>query len=154
MQVIGNVQIPNTTNNTNFKAIKSVRYEGLYNNKDFKKYRQGLESAFKNNTTVKNFCKIHDVDVIFYAYKKAHDLVESSVSVIFKNYTKKKFLGFIGSNKDRIHTASHGEGYILSEALDKSSEELKKSFANKGSLTEAILEKEKSIRQAFIKNMF
>ena len=151
MQIV-NVSQPQVSN-TNFKKIKEVRYEGLYNNKNFKKYRQGLETAFKNNTTVKNFCKTHDVDVIFYAYKKAHDLVESSVSIIFKNDTKKKFLGFIGSQKDRIHAVSQGEGYILGEALNKSSKELKKTFGNKGSLTEAILEKEKSIRKAFTKNL-
>ena len=98
----------------NFKAIKSVKCEGLF--KKFPEYGQILVDTFQQNPKAMEFCKKYDVDIVFYALKKAISDVESSIHIIFENPAKKKFLGFLGNTRDKISISGYHRS--LEESVD------------------------------------
>ena len=119
MQVQNNPQIPNTV--PNFKAIKSVKYQGLY--KKHPELAQNLVDTFKTNKTAMDFCKKYDVDIVFDAYKHMMDAVASCAAIIFNNPAKTKFFGLI-SGKDSIVLHSYGKPYSQEESLQESTQNL------------------------------
>jgi hypothetical protein len=62
--------VPNVTNTQapSFAALKSIKYKGLY--KEFPEYKNELTNALCKNPEVENFCKTHDVEVIFNSQKQ------------------------------------------------------------------------------------
>ena len=117
------MQIHNTTPSTNqtvpnFKAIKSVKCKGLY--KDFPRYGKDLVETFKKNPTAMEFCRKYDVNLVFHACKDMMNSVRSTILLIFENPAKTKFLGFIGSKKDKIELSGYGNAYNYDESLKAS----------------------------------
>ena len=75
------MQIYNITPSTNqtvpnFKAIKSVKCEGLY--KEFPRYGKDLVETFKKNPTAMEFCRKYDVKVPVVFKMKSREQVEGS----------------------------------------------------------------------------
>ena len=121
------MQIYNITPSTNqtvpnFKAIKSVKCEGLY--KEFPRYGKDLVETFKKNPTAMEFCRKYDVDLVFHACKDMMNSVRGTILLIFENPTKSKFLGFLGSRKDKIELSGYGNGYDYDESLKDSTSTL------------------------------
>lgn len=106
----------------NFKAIKSIKCEGLY--KKYPTEANKLINAFQNNKIVMDFCKKYDVDIVFYACKQAMERIESSIHIFFQNPIKKRFFGLFEGAKDQICLHSHGSEYNLNESMKKSTEKL------------------------------
>lgn len=119
MQVQNNPQMASATS---FKAIKSVKCEGLY--KKFPEEGKKLVDAFKNNSKAMDFCKKYDVNVVFYAVKEQFESVASSLHIFFKNPAKKKFLGFLGSQQDKIELSGYGNAYEVKKSLVNSTQHL------------------------------
>ena len=122
MQIYNNPQILQTTTVPSFKAIKSVKCEGLY--KDFPKYGKELVDSFKSNKTAMDFCRKYDVDLVFHACKDMLNSVKSTILLIFENPTKSKFLGFLGSRKDKIELSGYGNAYNYDSSLKASTNTL------------------------------
>ena len=77
---VGNIS-PNQ-NSTNFKAIKSIKCEGLY--KKFPEEGKKLIQTFKENAKVMEFCRKYDVDIVFNASEKNMNCVQSILSIFYK----------------------------------------------------------------------
>ncbi len=122
MQIYNNPQVPQTTTAPNFKAIKSVKCEGLY--KEFPRYGKDLVETFKKNPTAMEFCRKYDVDLVFHACKDMLNSVKSTILLIFENPTKSKFLGFLGSRKDKIELSGYGNAYNYDSSLKASTNTL------------------------------
>lgn len=122
MQIYNNPQIPSQTNTSqtlpNFKAIKSVKCEGLY--KKYPQYAERLVDTFKKNPIAMKFCKDQDVNIVFYACKKLGEVVESSIYIFFKNPAKTKFFGLINNVDDYISISAFDKRYNLEKSLEKS----------------------------------
>ena len=121
------MQIFNVTSNTcqtmpNFKAIKSVKCDGLY--KEFPGYGKNLVEAFKKNPTAMQFCKKYDVNLVFHACKDMMNSVRSTLLLSFENPAKSKFLGFLGSRKDKIELSGYGNAYDTRSSLKTSTNQL------------------------------
>ena len=121
MQVYNNPQIPEQTT-PNFKAIKTVKCEGLY--KQFPKYGNELIDTFKKNPKAMEFCKKYDVNLVFYACKEAMNSVASSILIFFENPTKNKFLGIFGSKQDKIDITGWGNENDTEKSLEASTNQL------------------------------
>lgn len=147
-------QIP-TTQAPNFKAIKSVRCEGLY--KKYPEYGQELVDTFKKNPKAMEFCKKYDVDIVFHAFKRAVSSVESSIHILFKNPAKKSFLGIISNTRDEIALHGFGNQYDEKLSLGQSTANLKDYIAENipgktsGVLDSHIKLKEEEIQEALDK---
>ena len=122
MQIYNNPQVPPVVTSPNFKAIKSVKCEGLY--KEFPRYGKDLVDTFKKNPTAMEFCKKYDVDLVFYACKDMMDSIRSTILLSFKNPAKNRFLGFLGSKKDKIELTGYGNAYNYKESLKASTLQL------------------------------
>lgn len=116
-------QLPTTVQAPNFKAIKSVRCEGLY--KKYPEYGQELVDTFKKNPKAMEFCKKYDVDIVFHAFKRAVSATESSIHILFKNPAKKTFLGILGNKRDEIALHGFGNQYEEKLSLGQSTANLK-----------------------------
>lgn len=115
--------MPNTNQTTpNFKAIKSVKCEGLY--KDFPRYGIQLVETFKKNPVAIQFCKKYDANLVFYACKDVMNSVRSSLLLFFENPAKSKILGFLGSKKDKIELSGYGNAYDINSSLKASTNQL------------------------------
>lgn len=112
----------NQQNSTNFKAIKSVKCEGLY--KKYPQFAEKLVDTFQKNPVAMRFCKNNDVNIVFYACKKAMDGIESSIHIFFDNPAKKKFLGIFGSKEDKISLSTYDNKYAVEETLEKTTARL------------------------------
>ena len=128
MQVQNNPQIPNTV--PNFKAIKSVKHQGLY--KKHPKLAQNLVDTFKTNKTAMDFCKKYDVDIVFDACKDIMDSVKSSVAIFFKNPAKTKCFGLISNVKDSIIIHGYGNKYNIPESLKEGTKNLELHIIEEG----------------------
>lgn len=122
MQIYNNPQVLPVVTSPNFKAIKSVKCEGLY--KEFPRYGKDLVDTFKKNPTAMEFCRKYDVDLVFHACKDMMNSVRSTILLIFKNPAKSKFLGFLGSRKDKIELSGYGNAYNYGSSLEASTEQL------------------------------
>lgn len=122
MQIYNNPQVPPVVTSPNFKAIKSVKCVGLY--KEFPRYGKDLVDTFKKNPTAMEFCRKYDVDLVFHACKDMMNSVRSTILLIFENPTKSKFLGFLGSRKDRIELSGYGHAYNYDASLKASTNTL------------------------------
>ena len=110
---------------TNFKAIKSTRCEGLYR-KNFKLYKDVM-NTLKQNPVANYFFKKHDVAIILNADEKANNLVESSLRIIFDNPFKNKFDSMIDASKNIFNQAivlGHGYSESVEESIEKSTADL------------------------------
>ena len=112
----------NNQTTPNFKAIKSVKCEGLY--KDFPRYGIQLVETFKKNPVAIQFCKKYDVNLVFYACKDVMNSVRSSLLLFFENPAKSKILGFLGSKKDKIELSGYGNAYDINSSLKASTDQL------------------------------
>ncbi len=122
MQIYNNPQVPPVVTSPNFKAIKSVKCEGLY--KEFPRYGKDLVDTFKKNPTAMEFCRKYDVDLVFHACKDMMNSVRSTILLIFENPTKSKFLGFLGNRKDKIELSGYGNAYNYDASLKASTNTL------------------------------
>ena len=122
MQIRNNPQIPTQTTSPNFKAIKTIKCEGLY--KKHPDLAKNLVDTFKENPKAMDFCKKYDVDIVFNACKKGISWVESSLHVLFDNPAKSKFLGFIGSKRDKVSLTGFGNSYSYEASLKQSTQHL------------------------------
>lgn len=123
MQISNYPQNPVSTT-PSFKAIKSVRCEGLYEKSP--QFGKELVDAFKSNPKAMEFCKKFDVDIVFFACKKYMSAVESSVHIFFENPAKHKFLGIFGSKRDEISISNYDDEYVTDKSLIASTQGLKK----------------------------
>jgi LPS O-antigen subunit length determinant protein (WzzB/FepE family) len=114
---------PQMASATSFKAIKSVKCEGLY--KKFPEEGKKLVDAFKNNSKAMDFCKKYDVNVVFYAVKEQFESVASSLHIFFKNPAKTKFFGLIKNADDKISLSVYDYRGGIKESLEKSTARLK-----------------------------
>lgn len=115
--------MPNTNQTTpNFKAIKSVKCEGLY--EEFPRYGIQLVETFKKNPVAIQFCKKYDVNLVFYACKDVMNSVRSSLLLFFENPAKSKILGFLGSRKDKIELSGYANSYDINSSLKASTDQL------------------------------
>ena len=113
-------------NQTNFKAIKSVRCEGLYR-KNFDLFRD-ITQVLKENPVADYFFKKYDVAIVLNADEKATNLVESSLRIIFDNPFKNKFDSMIDASKNIFNQAivlGHGYSESLEKSIEKSTADLK-----------------------------
>ena len=62
--------------------------------------------------------------VVFYACKGMLESVESSLHLFCKKPTKSKFLGFLGSQKDKIELSGYGNAYDIKNSLSASTNQL------------------------------
>lgn len=112
--------------NPNFTAIKSVKCDGLY--KKYPELANELVTAFKKNPTAMEFCKKHDVDIVFYAVKQMQDAVESSIHIFFDNISKSKARKFfdklVGNNDDKIVLHAWANNYSLPSSMEQSTQRL------------------------------
>lgn len=122
MQIYNNPSISYQTN-PNFQAIKTVKCEGLYRKSP--ELGKELVQTFKTNPKVMDFCRKFDVDVVFYACKKAMSAVESSIHIFFENPAKKLFLGFLGRKRDEISLTAYEDKYSIEDSLKASTDLLK-----------------------------
>lgn len=120
MQIQNNPQIQAQSN---FRAIKTVKCVGMY--KKFPKEGAKLVKAFKESPTAMEFCKKHDVDIVFHACKDMMTAVRSSIHIFFDNPAKSKFLGIFGSKRDEIKLSAWGDQYSLEESIVDSTDALK-----------------------------
>ncbi len=123
MQVFNTPQFSTYNTKPNFKAIRTVKCEGLY--KKYPELGKELVETFRANPAAMDFCKKYDVDIIFDACKRAITAVESSIHIVFDNPAKKKFLGIFGSQKDRIHLSNYNDAYEIPKSIKESTEGLK-----------------------------
>ena len=72
------------------KAIKSIKCKGLY--EMYPRQAKGLVECFKDNEVAMNFCRKHDVDIIFNATEESAGIL-ASLKMIFTDPRKSKFLG-------------------------------------------------------------
>ena len=115
--------MPNTNQTTpNFKAIKSVKCEGLY--EDFPRYGIQLVETFKKNPVAIQFCKKYDVNLVFYACKDVMNSVRSSLLLFFENPAKIKILGFLVSKKDKIELSGYANSCDINSSLKASTDQL------------------------------
>ncbi len=124
MQIQKNVQITNTKT-ANFKALKSVKCEGLY--KKFPNLGKDLIDSFQANPTAMKFCKEHDVKLVFFAAKSKLDSTKSSIHLFFDNPVKsrfQKFIDFIMGKKEEIKIQAWSNEFSLQESLKKSTQRL------------------------------
>lgn len=151
MQIRNNPQIPTQTTSPNFKAIKTIKCEGLY--KKHPDLAKNLVDAFKENPKAMDFCKKFDVNIIFYACKQAMSAVESSIHIFFDNPAKTKFLGIFGSKKDSISLSNYDDKYEIVKSLEATTEGLKNYISdhipneNSGLLNSHIKLKEEEIQK-------
>lgn len=136
------IQIPRTQT-PNFKAIKSVRCEGLY--KKYPEYGQELVDTFRKNSKAMEFCKKYDVDIIFHACELAVAETESSIHILFKNPAKKLFFGILGNTKDEIAIYGFGNQYDEKLSVYQSTTDLK------NNITENVSVKTSGFLNAYIK---
>lgn len=123
MLIQNDPQSPIQTQTPNFKAIKSVKCEGLY--KKYPQYAEKLVDTFKKNPIAMNFCKERDVNIVFYACQKMIEGVESSIHIFFKNPAKTKFFGLIKNADDKISLSVYDYRGGIEESLEKSTAGLK-----------------------------
>ena len=126
MQVLNNPQLP--TEKPNFKAIKSVKTQGLY--KKHPELAQKLVDTFQTNKKALEFCKKHDVDIILNAYQDTMQCVNSAIALIFKNPAKSKFLGLFQGAKDSIIINGFGNNYDKLRSLIDSTNDLMRHIMN------------------------
>ena len=113
-------------NQTNFKAVKCVRCEGLYR-KNFGLFKD-ITQALKQNPVADYFFKKYDVAIVLNADEKATNLVESSLRIIFDNPFKNKFDSMIDASKNIFNQTivlGHGYSENLEKSLEKSTADLK-----------------------------
>lgn len=140
-----------TLKRPNFKAIKSVKCEGLY--KKFPAQAKEIVDTFKSNEVAMNFCKNHDVNIVFYAIKVGMEAVENSIHIFFKNPAKKKFLGLFGSQKDKISLSAFSDEFNMEKSFINSTNRLKNYIINDpktGMLNSHINIKEKEINKVLL----
>ena len=110
---------------TNFKAIKSIKCEGLY--KKFPEEGKKLIQTFKENAKAMDFCKKYDVDIVFFAQEKAMNCVDSSINIHYKDPTKgffKRLSDAICGNEDLIRVFGFGNKYNIKDSIHESTMEL------------------------------
>ena len=121
-------QVKNNTNRNNavsFKAIKSVKFRGLYKNNP--ELSKNLVDAFMSSPTAMAFCKEHDVDIVFYADKHDNTSTSSSVHIFYDNPVRsrfKKFVDFLNGKKEEISIDAYEDEYDLAESLAASTKVL------------------------------
>ena len=111
---------------TNFKAVKCVRCEGLYR-QHFNLFKD-ITKSLSQNPVANYFFKKYDVAIILNADEKATNLVESSLRIIFDNPFKNKFDSMIDANKNIFNQAivlGHGYSESLEKSIEKSTADLK-----------------------------
>ena len=124
MQVQNRPQIPNS-GATNFKQIKSLKCTGLYAKKEYSQYAENLVKSFKSNPKAIDFCKQYNVDIIFHAWKRAVNTVNSAIHISVDDPSKKKILGLFGNTKKIIEIQAWGSpSYDIKSALDEGTNEL------------------------------
>ncbi len=125
MQIHNNPQIQQTT--PNFKAIKTVKYKGLY--KKFPEFREGVMDAFQKNSTAMDFCNKYDIEIIFNAVDDASvSGIMNYLRIKFINPKKRKSFGLIKKATDTIKLQSYASSLFYNdtkEGLSKSIEILK-----------------------------
>lgn len=75
--------INNNQNNTNFGALKSIKFSRKLSKDPVA--QEKLLDAFQLNTSLKNFCKNFDVDIIFDAFENGCNGGESRMAVIYRD---------------------------------------------------------------------
>ena len=123
MRINDNPQVSAQTVPPNFKAIKSIKCKGMLDK--YPQYGVELVDTLSKNPKAMRFFRNHDVDIVFYACKKAISAVESSINIFFKNPAKKKFLGVFGSQRDKITIGNYQDLYNTKDSLRKSVNGLK-----------------------------
>lgn len=116
---------------TNFKAIKSIKCEGLY--KKFPEEGKKLIQSFKENAKAMDFCKKYDVDIVFFAQEKAMNSVDSSINIHYKDPTKgffKRLSDAICGNEDLIRVFGFGNKYNIKDSIHESTMELNEMIAS------------------------
>lgn len=151
MQIYNNPQISTQTKVPNFKAIKTIKCEGLY--KKHPEYGKELIETIRENPVAMDFFKKFDVDIVFYACKQAMSAVESSIHIFFDNPAKTKFLGIFGSKRDSISLSNYDDKYEVVKSLESTTEGLKNYISdhipnkNSGLLNSHIQLKEEEIQK-------
>lgn len=116
-----------STNRPNFKAIKSIRCEGLYKNEP--ELSKELIDTFKTNHEAMEFCKKYDVDILFHAEQDTPaDATESTIIINYVDPTKnkiKRFFDALKGIKNSIQLHAWGTGYPQKTSLKTATDELK-----------------------------
>ena len=110
---------------TNFKAIRSIKCEGLY--KKFPEEGKKLIQTFKENAKAMDFCRKYDVDIVFFAQEKAMNCVDSSINIHYKDPTKgffKRLSDAILGKEDLIRVFGFGNKYNIKDSIHESTMEL------------------------------
>lgn len=109
-------------NQPNFTAIKSLKMEGLY--KKYPELGKQLVDTLQSSPRAMEFCKKYDVDIIFYACKRAMDAVDSSIHIFYDNIAKSRLMKIFGKSKDEVTISSRANEYDISKSLEKSTQDL------------------------------
>ena len=126
MQIYNTPQFPNETT-PNFKAIKAVKYKGLY--KKFPEFKEEIMDTFLKNRTAMDFCNKYDVEIIFNAvedYSLAG--IMNYLHIKFINPKKTKLFGLIKKVTDNIKLQCYTSSLYYDDikiGMSKSKEEFK-----------------------------
>lgn len=74
--------VSNNQNNTNFGALKSLKFIG-----EFKKSpiaQEKILNAFEASSSLQKFCKKFDVNIVFRAFKDERNNMQSAMAVFYK----------------------------------------------------------------------
>lgn len=121
---------------TNFKAIKSIKCEGLY--KKFPEEGKKLIQTFKENAKAMEFCRKYDVDIVFNASEKNMNSVESILSIFYKNPAKnifQRFSSWLFGGDDCIRIFGFGNNYNIKDSLKHSTRELNEMITSQTMVT-------------------
>lgn len=150
---VNNINNYNLKNNTSFAGITSLQCRGLY--KKAPELSKNLIEAFKQNPEAMEFCKKHDVDIVFYAVKKATSMVESTMHMFFDNPAVtgfKKFLNKLGGKRDSVVIYGFGNSGLEGSTENLVEAILPESVKNgKGILTAHLQYAEENIAKALDK---
>ena len=130
---------------TNFKAIKSMKCEGLY--KKFPEEGKKLIQTFKENAKAMEFCRKYDVDIVFNASEKNMNSVESILSIFYKNPAKnifQRFSSWLFGGDNCIRIFGFGNNYNIKDSLKHSTRELNEMMTSQTMVTNKFYNPRKS----------
>ena len=116
--------INNTSYNINHKAIKSVKYSGLYSKAN---YGEELYQKLKSNPRAMEFFKNKNVKIVFNALSYGFSTVESNLKIYYTNKPKTWLKKILPSYK-KMEIGVSLNKHSISESLEATTNRLKAFF--------------------------
>ena len=138
--------------NTSFQSIRSVKASGLYKKQPL--IVSSLIDSFESNAAAMDFCKKHDVDIVFTAFKQGLNGVESSLHIFYDKPASgiKKLMNYLFGTRPSVPVTGWGSSYNVEEGLLAATKDLINNMSSKttGILDGQIHYAEKLIQEELI----